>query len=112
MKRGYLKKNLCQKICSYYKPSKNEDLACMGFLVIEKMLKKGKDVPFQKADKKLKEQTEEKLIRHMCPTCPFYENDCDFVKQQKGAPPCGGLILLGHLLEKNIISVDDIGNII
>ena len=39
-------------------------------------------------------------------------NSSDFVQKKKYAPPCGGFILLANLLEKNIISIDDIQNII
>ena len=72
----------------------------------------------------------------MCIACPFYENDCDFIiksslspfskggqggiinskeglsDKEKHPPPCGGFMLLGHLLRKKIIGIDDIKNII
>jgi len=107
-----IKKELCQKFCPYYKPSKNDELACMGFFVVERLLKKGKKILFDRSKKKLDAVTQEILIQNMCTACPFYENDCDFVRQKEESLPCGGLILLGHLLEKNIISIDDIKNII
>jgi len=54
----------------------------------------------------------------MCILCPFYEDDCDFAMEYRSneegfseSPPCGGFIFLGHLLEKNIIGIDDIRNI-
>lgn len=111
MKEG-IQKNLCQTFCPYFKPSKEEGLACRGFLVVEKLLKKGLEIPFDKKDKKPGTKTQKTLIRNLCVSCPFYESDCDFVLQKQGAPPCGGFILLGHLLEKSIIHIDDIKNII
>jgi len=107
-----LVENLCLNFCPYYKPLKKDELACMGFLVVEKLLKKGEKILFDKSKKKLDAVTQEILIQNMCTACPFYENDCDFVRQKEESLPCGGLILLGHLLEKNIISIDDIKNII
>ena len=131
-----LVENLCVNFCPYYKPLKKDELACIGFVVIERLLKKGKKISFDKPKKKLDNVTQEILIQNMCIACPFYENDCDFIiksphppftkgrqggtidskeglsDKEKYPPPCGGLILLGHLLEKNIISIDDIKNII
>ncbi len=102
-------KKLCKKFCPYYKPSKNNELACMGSIVVERLLNKNGNIPFDKPEK-LDDVTGKKLAQTMCPACPFYESDCDFV--QSGLAPCGGFILLGNLLEKNTISIDDIRNII
>jgi hypothetical protein len=110
--RNNLQRNLCQEFCFYYKPSKKEKIACKGFLVIEKLLKKGRKIPFDKTDEKPGDAIQGELIRGMCIACPFYENDCDFVEKKKDAHPCGGFMLLANLLEKNIISIDDIRNII
>lgn len=112
VKKISLKKTLCQNFCAYNRPDKKEDLACMGFLVVEKLIKKGREIPFHKTDKKFKAHTEEKLTKTICVVCPFHESDCDFVRKKKDAPPCGGFMLLGNLLEKNIISIDDMQNII
>ena len=103
----------------------------MGFLVLKRLLKKGKKIPFDRSKKKLDGVIKDILIRNMCIACPFCENDCDFIIRSltftKGGiidgkeglsdteehpPPCGGFILLGHLLEKNIINIDDIKNLI
>ncbi|MBM4145179.1 MAG: hypothetical protein FJ240_02735 [Nitrospira sp.] len=110
--RKYIQKNLCQKFCSYYKPSKKENIACKGFLVIEKLLKRGSNIPFDKTYEKPGDAIQGELIREMCIACSFYENGCDFVQKKKDAPPCGGFMLSANLLEKNIISIDDIQNII
>lgn len=124
-----LQTSLCKKFCPYYKPTKNEDLACQGFHVVEGLLRKDRKIPFHKIYRELKAETEKELISVLCADCLFYENDCDFVDnpplpplskngkkgvrdEKKHPPPCGGFILLGHLLEKNIISIDDIRNII
>lgn len=127
--RDTVRKIICMHLCSYFKPSKNEELACIGFTVVERLLKKGEKIPFDEIRKKLDSTTKEKLISEMCIACPFYENDCDFVitppspplgkvgkragrNARESPPPCGGFILLGLLLEKHIVSIDDIKNII
>jgi len=108
MKDISLHKKLCANFCQYYKPSKNEDLACMGFLIVERMLKEGMDIPFDKSERILDPATEGTLIQNVCVLCPFYESDCDFVKQRGKSLPCGGFVLLGHLLEEKVITVDNV----
>jgi len=108
MKKNILAENLCQNFCPFYKPAKNDELACMGFLVVERLIEKGKKITFNRSGKKLDPVTEETLRQNMCIACPFYENDCDYAQQKEGALPCGGLKLLGHLLETKIIVVSDI----
>ncbi len=110
MKSISLKKKLCLNFCPFYKPSKDNDLACVGFLVIERLIKKGTKISFKKIKGTLDGMTEKLLKKHLCTVCPFYENDCDFAVQKENALPCGGFILLGHLLETNIITIDDISN--
>ena len=105
-----LAERLCLNFCPYYKPVKTKELACMGFLILERLLKKGKEIPFDKSAKILNGITEETLVQNMCVFCPFYESDCDFIQKTEKALPCGGFILLGHLLETKIIAIDDIIN--
>jgi hypothetical protein len=128
-----MKKSICTNFCSYYKPDKNEDLACLGFLVIEKLIGKGVNISCEKREKPLNPADSERLLRDMCIRCPFYENDCDFAlvsrtnrgrdsvsstpassaaghlsEKERIPSPCGGFTLLGYLLGENIINIDDI----
>ena len=103
-----LKNRLCEHWCFYYKPAKNDELSCRGMHVVERLLKDGKDISFQKPDNALTEDTGYMLVKHMCVTCLFYEKDCDFIELGNNSPPCGGFILLGQLLESGSISIDDI----
>jgi hypothetical protein len=110
--KAYVKKNLCPNFCAYYKTSGKEDLACLGFMLLERLIQRGHNITFNPPIEQLRAATGEKLVQHMCTKCPFFRDDCDFVQQKKGALPCGGFLLLGDLLEKSIISIDDIYNII
>ena len=92
--------NLCRNFCSYYKPSKDEELACRGFVVVKRLIEMGKQIPFEKSDRRPSPLTEEDLRKVLCPTCPFYEGDCDFILQEGDARPCGGFIFLGLLLDR------------
>jgi hypothetical protein len=106
-----LVKNLCGNFCVYYKPSKDEELACRGFVVIKKLIEAGKQVPFEGSNKRPGPRTEEVLKKVLCPTCPFYGGDCDFILQEGDAMPCGGFIFLGLLIETGMICIDDVRNI-
>jgi hypothetical protein len=113
-----MQKKLCKNYCRYYKPDKSEDLACLGFVIAERLMKKGLKLSFKKNAVRPDPAMEETLTINMCIHCPFYEDGCDFAMEyrsnEKGfskSPPCGGFIFLGHLLEKNIIGIDDIKNI-
>jgi hypothetical protein len=45
MEKEALVKLLCSGYCSFYKPEKDEELACKGFLILEKLLDERKEVP-------------------------------------------------------------------
>lgn len=108
MKELILEKRLCNIFCPYYKPSKDNALFCRGFSVVEKLLQEGKKINFLKSEGVLDRATEEMLVHNMCFTCPFYEEDCDFIRHRKNFPPCGGFTMLGQLLESDTITIDDI----
>ena len=107
-----LRDRLCARYCPYYKPSKKEELACKGFLVVERFFSEGKEIPFIKSDKILDAGTENILKVHLCVSCPFYESECDYAQKIEGAYPCGGFSLLGILLETHVITVDNIDDIL
>jgi len=113
-----MRNKLCKNYCHYYKPDKDEDIACLGFVIAERLMKKGFKLSFEKSAVRPDPATKETLTKNMCIHCPFYEDDCDFAMEYRSneegfseSPPCGGFIFLGHLLEKNIIGIDDIRNI-
>lgn len=106
-----LQKSLCQQLCPHFKPAKEDTLACRGFLVIERLIQRGMDIPFEKPLQWSSPGNQEELMRTLCPVCPFYEDDCDFAQRQEGALPCGGFLLLGELINRKIISIDIIKEI-
>lgn len=99
---------VCEGFCPYYKPDKDEGLACRGFLVIQRLLERNKEILFSDPGKGLTEDIKDMLVRNMCTDCSFYEDDCDFADHKDGALPCGGFILLGNLLTEGIIRSLDI----
>lgn len=129
MKSGTLSKGLCETYCRYYKPSKEEDLACMGFIVTVRLVEQGFPLfaPEQLATVSEKrgpempcDETAEALRNKVCAVCLFQENDCDFMDfhrsgqsagQQAVPWPCGGFIYLGLLLDRKSIDIEDINQV-
>jgi formate-dependent nitrite reductase cytochrome c552 subunit len=102
-----LEQTLCLKYCAYYKPGKNEDLACRGYTVVERILREGKTLLFDGHWCKSEPATVELIVQTMCAGCDFHERDCDFM-QNRTARPCGGFVLLEQLLAAGSITVEDI----
>lgn len=102
-----LEQALCLTFCSYYKPGKNEELACRGRTVVERLLQNGRMIVFDKSEKKIDSATAEMIVQKMCMSCDFHERDCDYM-QDRAAPPCGGFILLAQLLSLGELAIEDI----
>jgi len=111
MSKKDLVRNLCGNFCSYYKPSKEEELACRGFIVVKRLMEAGKKISFERSGKKPSPPKAAELRESLCPPCPFYESDCDYILQEGEARPCGGFIFLGLLLDDGVICIDDVRNI-
>ena len=99
---------LCRNFCRYYKPGKNEDLACEGYRVVERLLSEGRPISFVKAEFRRDPEMKESLVREVCARCPFRADGCDFM-QDRSSPACGGLVLLEQMLASGIVTIDDIG---
>ncbi len=106
-----LRGELCSRFCPYYKPGKKEDLACKGFLVIEGLINRGRQIPFSVTEKRPDPAIQESLLHNLCAVCPFSEDGCDFVQQKESFSPCGGFILLAYLLGANIVTIDNIRDV-
>jgi hypothetical protein len=105
-------KAICMNFCSYYKPDKTEDLACRGFTVIEELMKKGYPISLEKRAGAVSPTVSEILSARLCPACPFRIDGCDFASGQRPAQPCGGFLLLGHLIGSGIVHIDDLVDIV
>ena len=114
MKEKFPQAWLCRKFCSYYKPSKDESLACMGYLVVERLSEDGMEMEmmFPSAEGRPEASVEKLLVKSMCTHCPFYEDGCDFVQDVPDASPCGGFVLLGKMCEIRAVSVGEIQRIV
>lgn len=101
---------LCVNYCAYFKPGKNEDLACQGFLVVHGILRRGKRLPLGRPERTAvpDDRTLAELKERVCAVCSFRESDCDYVLSGGTAVPCGGFALLSHLLGTGDLRLRDI----
>jgi hypothetical protein len=102
-----LEQTLCSKFCTYYKPGKNEDLACKGYEVVEQLLREGKIPVIANNNSESSPELADSIVKILCIACDFHEQDCDFM-QNRAARPCGGFVLLAQLLESGVLSLEDI----
>lgn len=102
-----LKQSLCLKFCSYYNSSKSEPIACRAFLLVERLFKDGRKIDFDIPISGLNGNGRE-FISVICVSCPFYENDCDFIRHAGNAKPCGGYIFVKESVNAGVITLDDI----
>jgi len=104
---------VCKSHCKFYKEEKKEEYACKGFFIMEELLGR-KDL--LEAVKALKTPLEitfkyDKVLKEaICKRCDFFVDGCDFRDQKCNydAPPCGGFLLLSYLIERKIISAEEI----
>ena len=106
-KEPSLKDSLCLPFCAYYKPGRNEELACRGYEVVKRLMQSGKILPLSDAERRFDRSRAEAVVRALCTACAFQEDGCDFM-QDRNAPPCGGFVLLARLVEAGIIEIGDI----
>lgn len=98
---------LCIHSCAYYRPGKNEEFACRGYLVIERLCAQGKPIDLTQNCSARDMAGTELLVKMLCSACDFRVDGCDFILDRK-AVPCGGFLLLSQLLAQGTISQEDL----
>ncbi len=100
---------LCEQHCSYYKPGKNETMACEGFAVVRRLIEQGRDLPLgRRAPGSESTGSQSALRKTLCARCGFREADCDFILTGGKALPCGGFVVLRHLLDEGKVAIEEI----
>lgn len=109
-KKGKVDTTLCKNFCKYYKPGKNEELACQGFVVVRRLIEKGRQVSREKPRRAAAPdaRTVEGLKARVCAACSFRAADCDFILSGGTASPCGGYALLFHLLGSGDLTLEEL----
>lgn len=104
-------KKICRNFCVYYKPGKDEELACLGYLVTKALMAKAGGLVLTEVTGEAAE-AEGMLVKTMCLHCPFHAADCDYILKSGDAVPCGGFVALKGLLRDNIIAIAEIAEAI
>ena len=107
MKNPPLVKTLCEQYCAFYKPGKNEELACKGFAVMERLMLAHEGFACQRYEQGPDKSVLDMVVQKMCMKCDFHAQDCDFI-QDRTARPCGGFVLISQLLGSGEISLEEI----
>ena len=121
MERDELVKVLCAPYCSFFRPGKDEELACNGFSVLMKLAASGLEIGVRPEKRDLQEKTEKDLFDAMCSRCPFFKEDCDYASWQRGelaarlrkeVNPCGGFFFLGLCIEHGSMDIQVVNRVI
>jgi hypothetical protein len=120
MNKLELSRKVCAENCFFYKPGKDERLACKGFAVLEKLLEKEQTVPDCEGNIHLTDETVRILFQTICARCLFFAEDCDFAAagrdvgpagQGSGLNPCGGFLFLGYCLERDFMNIQAVSRV-
>jgi hypothetical protein len=115
MSKTDFKNYVCSPYCMFFKEGKNEEMACRGAEVIEKMVMQHLIDPntlprFEKNSRWWKNY--KKIFgKYICSACAFREQNCNFVSgaieagEEDKIEPCGGFILLALLIENDFIDM-------
>lgn len=101
---------ICLNLCSYYKPGKSEELACQGYVVVQRLISRGKALSQTRPARLVcpAVETLKGLRDRVCLRCSFREQDCDYIATGGSAPSCGGFLLLSHLVGSGELTLDEI----
>ena len=104
-------RSLCLNFCSYYRPGKNEELMCQGFMVVHGLLRGGKRISLERLQRPARPggESAEGLRKRVCAFCSFQASDCDYISSNGAAAPCGGIALLSHLIGTGDLTLHEIG---
>jgi len=96
--------------CRYFKPGKNQDPLCQGFVVVRKLITSGKQLPktLPGPPASAGEGDITGLKERTCSVCLFRDGDCDYILTNGTAPPCGGFVLLSHVLGSGVLTLREI----
>ncbi len=101
---------LCRALCAYYKPGRNEELACQGYLVVQELVRRGRKLRQERPAPLLSPgaAVRKGLEERVCGRCSFRVQDCDYSATGGAAAACGGFLLLAHLLAAGELVLEDL----
>lgn len=94
-------RKVCKKFCHYYKENKEEAGGCFPVKLLSLAnLGYTEVTPISEISDQLREI--------FCKRCDFFPDDCDFQLSVNAGFPCGGYVYFLSLIERGIISIDEI----
>jgi len=107
------KRLICKTHCKFYKENKKEEYTCKGLAVLDGLLERkslAKIIGDLTAPLAVTFKDDIVLKEAVCRICDFFIDGCDFRDPECSydAPPCGGFLIISYLVEKKIISLEDI----
>ncbi|MCX5871847.1 MAG: radical SAM protein [Deltaproteobacteria bacterium] len=102
---------LCRHNCYYYKPNRQEEERCRGYSLVRVLMKSRPQLISESSAEAFDPNFKKTfLLNHICQSCPFYIEDCDFtsIEPPENCLPCGGLVFISNLLKHCRIEESDI----
>lgn len=113
-KKTDFKDYICRPLCMFFSEDEKEDMACLGARVAARLCQNGK-ISEEKTrniskDRGVWERHRSDLGIIMCRACEFKAEDCDFQSPRPAddLEPCGGYILLAHLIENRALDITEL----
>ncbi|MCF8025003.1 MAG: hypothetical protein K9K82_05900 [Desulfobacteraceae bacterium] len=109
---------ICRPLCMFFAEDEKEEMACLGARAAARLYENGGIGPEEIRniikDREVWEKHRADLGHVLCRACEFCAEDCDFQSPEPSGDlePCGGYILLAHLIEQNAISIKDVEKVI
>lgn len=106
---------ICRPYCRYFSDGEKEEMACRGAQVVHELVCSNRldlqKMPSLRKEPSLWQKNRCELSAQVCAQCSFRAEDCDFQSEgpEADGEPCGGLILLAHLLANNLITIESCG---
>jgi len=108
-----LTEEVCQRYCRFFKPGVKEELSCAGYNFFRDRVggaRLRQWVRAIKPDRPWAGAEPAVAAMALCGDCEFRAEACDFQAQPRkpDAVPCGGYILLCHLLAAKVPGLDEV----
>ncbi|MFP3999651.1 MAG: hypothetical protein ACLFUN_07390 [Desulfobacterales bacterium] len=105
---------ICRPLCMFFAEDEKEEMACLGARVAAQLYENGlisaEKIRNAAKERSVWEKHRSDLGAVMCRACEFKKEDCDFQSPEPSddLEPCGGYILLAHLLENQDLAITQI----
>ncbi|MCF8111314.1 MAG: hypothetical protein K9J85_07465 [Desulfobacteraceae bacterium] len=109
---------ICRPFCIFFAEDEKEDMACLGARTAARLYQGGKisekNIRNVEKDRGVWEKHRTDLGFVLCRACEFKAQDCDFQSPEPSddLEPCGGYIVLVHLIENRTLDITDLEKVL